>query len=264
MMKKQNHGSHCEEPLLPAAAGSKDDEALTPLAASASGLIRIPLTAPITCRSTGNWDEAISKARLLRPCHRLRRCQGLAMTALLLLQPFVIPGTFSSEIIDDTQTRAIVREHPKTGRPYVSIIPSEAPDPPDPFTGQKGQIIRPDYRLLDPKIKSGEVPYEGPVSDRTKVYIFAASLATLGTVGALALPVAAGTGAASGGAGAYLAGGAAVTAGSAGAWSAAAAPDPKKEDYDHVSEYQLNGTSRHPESRDRSPEGPVPDDADQR
>ena len=168
------------------------------------------------------------------------------MTVLIICRaPAAI---FSSEIIEETQTRVILREHPKTGKPYVSIVSSEVPEPPDPFTGRRGRIIRPDYRLLDPKVKSGEIPYEGPVSDRTKIYIFAASLATLGTVSALALPVAASTGAASGGAGAYLAGGAAVTAGSAGAYSVAAASDPKKEDYAHTSEYAL----RHPEQSEGS------------
>lgn len=149
---------------------------------------------------------------------------------------------FASEVIDETKTRVIIREHPKTGKPYVSIVSSEIPDPPDPFTGQWGRIIRPDYRLLDPKVKSGEIPYEGPVSDSTRIYIFAATLATLGAAGAVlapaAAPAAAGA-AASGGAGAYLAGGAAVTAGSVAAYSAAAHVPPEKENYQHESEYQL-------------------------
>ena len=177
----------------------------------------------------------------------------LAMTVLLLAQTKIIPAAFSSEIIDETKTRVIIREHPKTGKPYVSIISTEIPEPPDPFTGQRGRILRPDYRMLDAKVKSGQIPYDGPVSDRTKVYIFAASLMTLGTVGgALAIaaaPAATGAGA-SGGAGALLAGGTAVTAGSAATYSIAAASDPKKEDYSYKSEYQLKDESK---NEDKNP-----------
>ncbi len=148
---------------------------------------------------------------------------------------------FASEVTKE-KTRVIIREHPKTGKSYVSIISTETSEPPDPFTGQRGRVIRPDYRLLDSKIKSGAIPYEGPVSDKTKIYIFAASLMTLGAVsGALVLAAApAATGAAaSGGAGAYLAGGTAVVAGSAAAVGIATAPDKNKEDYEHKSQYRL-------------------------
>lgn len=175
----------------------------------------------------------------------IRICQNMIfgclgfLTVFLGLAPFPLSA---SEVIDETRTRVVIREHPKTGKPYVSIISTERAEPPDPFTGQRGRIIRPDYRMLDPKVKSGEIPYEGPVSDRTRVYIFAASLMTVGTVGGAmiwaAAPAATGAGASSG-AGALLAGGTAVTAGSAATYSIAAASDPKKDDYSHTSEYQL-------------------------
>jgi len=146
----------------------------------------------------------------------------------------------ASEVIKEADTSVVVREHPKTGRPYVSIVPADIP--PDPFSGQK-KYSRPDYRMLDPKVKSGRIPYGGPYSDRTKIYVFAASLAALGTAsGALVMAAApAATGAAaSGGAGAYLAGGTAVVAGSAAAAGAGQAPDPDKlEDYSHRSESKL-------------------------
>lgn len=153
----------------------------------------------------------------------------------------IISNSFASEIIEETGTRVIVREHPKTGKSYVSIVPSQGEVPPDPFTGQK-KYSRPDYRLLDHKMKSGKIPYDGPYSDKTKIYIFAATLATLGTASGVAViaaaPAAAGA-AASGGAGAYLAGGTAVVAGSAAVSVAVTKPDPKKEDYAHRSKSEL-------------------------
>lgn len=152
------------------------------------------------------------------------------------------PAAPASEVIEETKTRVAIREHPKTGKPYVSIISTETPEPPDPLTGQRGWIIRPDYRMLDPKVKSGVIPYEGPVSDRTKVYILAASLAAVGTAGGAAImaaaPIATGAGASSG-AGVFLAGGTAVTAGSAATYSVAVRPGPEKEEYSHASEYRI-------------------------
>lgn len=148
---------------------------------------------------------------------------------------------FASEVIEETHTQVIVREHPKTGRPYVCIVSSEVPAPPGPFEGQKSYSV-PDYRLLDPKVKARDIPYHGPFSDRTKIYVLAASLATVGTVGGTAIiaaaPAATGA-AASGGAGAYLAGGAAVAAGSAAEYAVATHSDPKKENYVQRSESEL-------------------------
>ena len=153
----------------------------------------------------------------------------------------MISNSFASEVIEETGTRVIVREHPKTGRPYVSIVSSQGEIPPDIFTGQR-KYSRPDYRMLDPKIKSGQIPYEGPSSDRKKIYLFAATLATLGTASGAAViasaPAATGA-AASGGAGAYLAGGTAVVAGSTVAAHAVTRNDPKKDDFKHRSKSRL-------------------------
>lgn len=161
------------------------------------------------------------------------------MTALVF---FLAAANLSaSEIIEETRTQVIVREHPKTGRSYVSIVSSEVPAPPGPFAGQKSYSV-PDYRLLDPKVKAKDIPYDGPYSNRTKIYILAASLATVGTVGGTAIiaaaPAATGA-AASGGAGAYLAGGGAVIAGSAAEYAVATHRDPKKENYVQRSESEL-------------------------
>ncbi len=130
------------------------------------------------------------------------------------------PVSFSASVVmEETPTQVIVREHPRTGKPYVSIVSNQGLVPSDPLQKLQGaHYSRPDYRMLDPKIKSGKIPYEGPVIDRKKVYILAASLATVGVAGgtaiAAAAPAASAAAAGSGaGAGAYAAAGAAVAGG---------------------------------------------------
>lgn len=168
--------------------------------------------------------------------NRKRHFLYLICVALLAL-----PETLrAAEVMDVTHTQVVVRQHPKTGKPYVSIVP-EGKVPPDPFTGQKQSYIRPDYRLLDPKVKSGDIPYDGPVSDRKKVYVFAATLMTVGTVGGAAGMAAApvGAGSAAGGAGAYVGAGAAVAGTTAAASIAASKKRPWDDDYEHISESAL-------------------------
>ncbi len=146
----------------------------------------------------------------------------------------------SEEIKDTTHTQVVVRQHPKTGKPYVSIVPSDAV-PADLFTGSATSYTRPDYRMLDPHFKNGDIPYNGPVSDRKKVYVFAATLMTVGTVGGAVgmatAPAAAGT--ASGGAGAYVGAGAAVAGTATAASLAASKKRPWDEDFKHMSESKL-------------------------
>lgn len=145
-----------------------------------------------------------------------------------------------NEIFPKTRTQVVVREHPRTGKPYV-VITDPGKEALDPFTAIRTAkpMMRPDYRMLDPNIKRGSIPYEGPVSDRKKVYIFAATLATLGTVGGAAIiaaaPAATGAGAA-GGAGMYAGAGAGVTAGTVAGTFAATKSDPKKETFTHTAE----------------------------
>ncbi len=156
-----------------------------------------------------------------------------------------IQNSFASEVLEQTETQVVVRNHPRTGKPYVSIVSPDRLNV-DPFAGNRKSYLRPDYRMLDPKIKSGVIPYKGPYSDRKKVYIFAASLAAVGTMGGTAIiataPAATGT-AASGGAGAYLAGGAAVAAGSAAEYTIATQPNPKKDIYTQRSESKLKASA---------------------
>lgn len=159
---------------------------------------------------------------------------SLLLSAVLL---FSAPAGADSEVVPQTQTRVMVREHPRTGKPFV-VITGQG-ESRDPFAGQRRIMKRPDYRMLDPKVKSGQIPYDGPVSDRKKVYILAASLATIGTVGGTAIiaaaPAATGTGAA-GGAGVFAGAGAGVTGGTLGGTYAATKNNSEKEDFTHVSE----------------------------
>lgn len=116
-----------------------------------------------------------------------------------------------SEILQDSGAKVYVREHPQTGKPFVSL---RAGDPAqDPFKGFKKREIRPDYKMLEADAKG--IPYDGPVSDLKKVYVFAATMMTLGAAGVVvtaALPVAAAAGASTAGTG-VLAGGAVVATG---------------------------------------------------
>lgn len=156
-----------------------------------------------------------------------------SIMTFIFLTFFLSSNSFASEIVEQTQTKVIVREHPKTGRPYVSIVSAEAAIH-DPFANLGKKYPRPDYRMLDPKIKAKDIPYEGPYSNRKKVYALAATLATVGTVGGVAglavAPAATGAGA-SGGAGAFAVGGGAVAAGTVtGAIKAQTNPGPE----DHI------------------------------
>jgi hypothetical protein len=156
---------------------------------------------------------------------------------LLFMMIFAASSLGADEILEETHTKVTVRNHPRTGIPFVSISPEDAAS--DPFADSK-PVKRPDYRMLDPKIKPKDVGYEGPVSDRKKVYILAASLATVGTVGGAgiiaAAPAATGTGAASG-AGLYGAAGTAVVAGTAAGTVHLTKPsEPERVNFSHVSE----------------------------
>lgn len=144
-----------------------------------------------------------------------------------------------SEVFEKTQTQVAVREHPKTGRSYAVIIGPEGPSRGHVLAGPVKLIQRPDYRMLEPGVKSGEIPYEGPVSDRKKVYAFAGALAAAGVVSgvlaAAAAPAQAGA-AAAGGAGIYGAAGTAVTAGTvSGVWLKRRNPSGETENFDFQS-----------------------------
>ncbi|MCM8775638.1 MAG: hypothetical protein NC930_04720 [Candidatus Omnitrophica bacterium] len=163
-------------------------------------------------------------------------------TLLLIFQWMsLLPGydVLASEVIPQTDTKVVIRKHPRTGEPYVCIIPSTGEVSRNPLPALQGTVSRPDYRLLDPNVKAREVPYQGPYSNRKRVYILAASLATVGTVGGAvglaAAPAATGT-AASGGAGVFAAGGTAVVTGAAAAVHAQTKINPEDENYSHTAQ----------------------------
>ncbi len=152
---------------------------------------------------------------------------------LLMILMLAVPAGYAddNEVTRTTPARVVVRQHPKTGRPYV-VIASDKGNRNPLVVPASASRFRPDYRMLDPKMKSGKIPYEGPVSDRKKVYIFAATVAALGTAGGASIiaaaPAATGTGAA-GGAGAYAAAGAGVATGTVSAALDKTRPDPDKD-----------------------------------
>lgn len=136
---------------------------------------------------------------------------GMVLTCLLP----GLPSSQAGEVLPQTETQVTERVHPRTGASYRVITAAPAPEAAY-FEGAPRPYSRPDYRMLESDVQRGEIYYDGPVSSRKKVYIFAATVATLGTVGAMSLPTAAAVGSVSGGAGAYAAGGAAVAAGTLG------------------------------------------------
>lgn len=166
-------------------------------------------------------------------------------------------GPQSAEIRDETHTQVIIREHPKTGKSYVSIVSIDFPVPRDPFTHQRNRYSRPDYRMLDPKVKAKDISYDGPYNDRKKVYLFGATLMTVGVVGgtaamALAPASTAASGALSTGGGAYLAAGAGVAAGSGLAVHEVTKVRPEDEHFTHESESRTVGVSNKPQKQNQN------------
>ncbi len=145
-------------------------------------------------------------------------------------------SVIANEVLDPTYTQVIVRDHPTTGEPYVSITDSGDVSM-NPLLPSENEYSRPDYRMLDPNVKRGSYEYDGPYSDRKKVYIFGASLIAVGLTGATAgIALAPATGAASTGGGAYLAAGAAVAAAEGIAIHQLTKVRPEDENYIHESE----------------------------
>lgn len=148
----------------------------------------------------------------------------------------VLPGLLSAqnEVIKEPIAKVYVREHPQTGKQFVSIRAEG--EFRDPFKSFVKREIRPDYKMLEAHAKG--VPYDGPVSDRTKVYVFAATIATLGVAGsvvaAAAFPAAATTGCATGGTGLLGTAGVAVAAGTAGTVAYEMHVRPGEEHYTHT------------------------------
>lgn len=177
--------------------------------------------------------------------------QSLLACVLFASQPMA--GFGSSEVLEDTGTKVVVRELPGSRKPYAVITSRNSAGeeiPPQPAG------TRPDYRMLDPKVKNGEISYDGPFSSRKKVYLFAAGLAVTGAVSSVALPVAAvsGTGAA-GGAGAYGAAGGAVAAGTLSTAWLKSRPD----DQDNFKLESRSRVIKMPSHTEQTPQEPPPE-----
>jgi hypothetical protein len=155
----------------------------------------------------------------------------------LVLVVFLFAGHLfaaENEMLQESGTKVFIREHPQTGKPFVSLRKEGSAQ--DLFKGFVKREFRPDYRMLDAKTKSGEVPYDGPVSDLKKVYIFAATMMTLGVAGGIvtvAMPVGAAASGMSGGTGLLGAGAVTVVAGTAGTVALKSHLAPGEENYIH-------------------------------
>lgn len=158
--------------------------------------------------------------------------KGFLAAAMVMVLMMNAAGLMASEVIPENAGRVLVRDHPRTGLPYISVVDSNQPR--KIFTGSFKGNVRPDYRMLQPGVKPADVQYDGPVSDRKKVYILAGTLAAGGVAGYAALPAASAAGGAAGGAGMYAAASAAVTAGTFSThW--AMKRDDRPDDFTHVS-----------------------------
>ncbi len=141
-----------------------------------------------------------------------------------------------SEVKDPTHTQIQVCENPKTGRVYVCVVSSDQEKGKNIFGENQKRSSRPDYRMLDYRIKAKDVSYDGPSSDRSKVYLLAGTLAATGVLAGTLLPVSAATGAAAGGSGlGYGAAGAGLAAGVVSSSIIASRPNPEKDNYTHES-----------------------------
>lgn len=163
---------------------------------------------------------------------RVKKAAAWALIVILLFFPG--KGMASdNEVLGEGNAKVFIRQHPQTGKDFVSL--RTASDAKDLFKGFVKREVRPDYKMLDADAKG--VPYDGPVSDRTKVYVFAATLITLGAAGAVvtaAIPAgAAAAGAGSGGAGLLGAGTLAVVGGTAGEIALKSHLAPGEENYVH-------------------------------
>ncbi|MBN1493343.1 MAG: hypothetical protein JW938_04280 [Candidatus Omnitrophica bacterium] len=143
------------------------------------------------------------------------------------------------EIIDTSTTRVAVRIHPKTGNEYIAIYALDHEKPLYDFQVSGEKYSRPDYQMLSHTTRSGDIPYDGPVSDRTKIYVLAATLAASGiAAGAVAQATAAAaatTTASTGAAGAYATAGAVLGGVSIATPLIKARPDPHRNDFIHES-----------------------------
>ncbi len=167
--------------------------------------------------------------------------QTIVMFLLIIFASYLF-GSFTfaqNEVIPESNTEVIIRKHPKTGDEFISIVDKENASRQDLRAINSDKYSRPDYRLLDPKVRSGEIPYDGPYSSKKKIYILAASLATIGVVGGATLPVAATTAAAGTGSGIGVGTGAVAVTGAATAAAVIKLDSEVPDDYRRIQETTL-------------------------
>jgi len=166
--------------------------------------------------------------------------QGWRLMLALLLLRLMLPGNAicaTNEVLVVSPTQVVMRQHPKTGKAFVSIVSAEAPEAGNLLAASGGTLLRPDYSLLDPNVKASDVPYEGPYSDRRKIYVFGVTLATIGVTGGVAgMALAPTAGTAVGGGGAYLAAGGALMTGAVSTAVIKTKPRVGEDDFKHTSE----------------------------
>ena len=99
-------------------------------------------------------------------------------------------SALANEVLVDTGTEVIIRDAKKGRHPLCfRLFLKNHPVPRDPIYHKRRAYSRPDYRYLDHKLPKGSIEYDGPSNSRKKVYIFAATIATLGVTSAVMIPV---------------------------------------------------------------------------
>jgi hypothetical protein len=136
--------------------------------------------------------------------------------------------------------QVVVRVAPGTQRPFVSIVSDAAATEERFIASSETGRGRPDYRMLAYTVPRDTPLYEGPYSDRTKVYILAGALMTTGiATAAIGAAAPAALGAASSGAGAYAAAGTAVGVTTLATALIKARQHPDEHDFTHTSQTRL-------------------------
>lgn len=156
-----------------------------------------------------------------------------------LVLSFAAAPVRASEVVPESSTHVSIQENASTGKPLVTITADGRAGSRYEFLKNPQNISRPDYAMLDPNRKTSDFNYDGPYSSRTKVYVFAASVAAAGLAAGTLLPVSATAGGAAGSAGAFAAAGTAVAAAPLATAYIRSRPDPNQNDFEHKAETVL-------------------------
>jgi hypothetical protein len=145
-----------------------------------------------------------------------------------------------SEVIIAEEHQVIIRDHPQTRLPYVSIVGAAVATQEQTIKIPSDALGRPDYRMLSYRTAAGVPAYKGPSSDRTKVYVLAGTLIATGiATAAIGAAAPAAVGAASSGAGAYAVAGSTVGVTTLATALLTSRPDPDENDFTHTSHTRM-------------------------